>query len=297
MPLFHGLSAFPITPTDPEGHADPAALARLLTRLQAASVDSVGLLGSTGSYAYLSRTERQRVLDLTLDHIGGKLPVITGVGAMRTDEAVALAHHAAQAGADGLLLAPVSYTPLTEEEVFQHFAAVAEVSDLPLCIYNNPSTTHFTFSLPLLQRLAQLPTITGVKMPLPADGDFGAEITRLRDALPDDFAIGYSGDWGCSAALLAGADSWFSVIAGLLPEPSLRLARAAQSGDAALAAQIEADFAAMWDLFRSFGGLRVVYTAAQILGLTDAKPPRPVLPLPQADHDQVRKALKALDAI
>ena len=66
-----------------------------------------------------------------------------------------------------LLLAPVSYTPLRDAEVFQHYRAVAGASDLPLCIYNNPGTTHFNFSLELLQRLADIPTIKAVKMPLP----------------------------------------------------------------------------------------------------------------------------------
>lgn len=141
MSLFHGLSAFPITPADASGRVDAAALGRVLDPLIEAGVASIGLLGSTGSYAYLSLAERQRILDLALRHVAGRVPVIVGIGALRTDASVALAEHARDAGADGLLLAPVSYTPLTEEEVFQHFAAVAAVSDLPLCIYNNPSTT------------------------------------------------------------------------------------------------------------------------------------------------------------
>ena len=86
-----------------------------------------------------------------------------------------LARDAASEGADALLLAPVSYTPLTEEEVYQHFAAVAEATDLPLCVYNNPGTTHFTFSDALLERLAAVPNIKAVKMPLPKDMDFKGE--------------------------------------------------------------------------------------------------------------------------
>src|SRR4051812_49544629 len=73
----------------------------------------------------------------------------------------------------------MSYTPLTEEEVYQHFIAVAEAGELPLCIYNNPSTTHFTFSEGLLARLAQVANIAAVKMPLPANSDFAGELTRF----------------------------------------------------------------------------------------------------------------------
>ncbi|MBU3030468.1 dihydrodipicolinate synthase family protein [Paracoccus marinaquae] len=297
MSVFRGLSAFPITPADPMGRADAAALRTLLQRLRIAGVDSVGLLGSTGGYAYLNRTERQRILEVALDEIGGAVPVIVGVGALRTDEAQALATHAGGAGAAGLLLAPVSYTPLTEDEVYQHFAAVTEASDLPICIYNNPSTTHFSFSLPLLERLAQLPGIGAVKMPLPADGDFGAEIARLRDALPAGFVIGHSGDWGAAASLLAGADGFFSVAAGLLPEPFLRLGRAAMAGDAAQTGRLDAAFGPLWELFRQFGSLRVVHMATGILGLTEAQPPRPILPLPETERERVVAALAALEAI
>jgi 4-hydroxy-tetrahydrodipicolinate synthase len=93
---------------------------------------------------------------------------------MRTDDAIALAQDAEGAGANALLLAPGSYTPLTDKEVFQHFFAVAASTDLPLCIYNNPGTTHCTFSVGLLERLSKLPNIAAVKMPLPANGDIDA---------------------------------------------------------------------------------------------------------------------------
>lgn len=293
MPLFHGLSAFPITPTDADGATDETALRRVLRPLSTARVDSIGLLGSTGSYAYLDPTERRRVLETALDEVSGAVPVIVGVGALRTDVATSLARHAREAGADGLLLAPVSYTPLTEEEVYQHFMTVAGASDLPLCIYHNPSTTHFTFSTALIGRLAQLPTVTAVKMPLPADGDYAAELARLRAVVPADFAIGYSGDWGAAPALLAGADGFFSVAAGLLPEPFLRLGRAAMAGDAAAAARLDDALAPLWDLFRRFGSLRVMFMAAQILGLTTAQPPRPIMPLPEAHRPSVAAALQA----
>src|SRR4051812_9114755 len=144
--LFGGLSAFPLTPTDTAGRVQADVLCRFLERILAAGADSIGLLGSTGGYAYLRREARQHAVRVAVECVGGKIPMIVGVGALRTDEAQALARDAKMAGADGLLLAPMSYTPLTDEEVFQHFAAVAEASELPLCIYNNPSTTKFTFS-------------------------------------------------------------------------------------------------------------------------------------------------------
>lgn len=294
MAIFRGLSAFPITPADHNGRVETDALGNLLTRLIDASVHSIGLLGSTGTYAYLSRAERERAIKAAAECTGGDVPLIVGVGALRTDEAVALAKDAARFGADALLLAPVSYTPLTEEEVYQHYRAVAGATELPLCIYNNPGTTHFSFSVALLERLAWATNITAVKMPLPADGDVSADLRRLRNALPDGFLIGYSGDWGSAAAMLSGADAWFSVVGGILPEPAMNLTRVAMAGDADATNQIDARFQPLWDLFKQFGSLRVVYAVANALSLTPAQPPRPILPLDVKDQDRVVTALEEL---
>lgn len=295
--MFKGLSAFPITPVHAQGGIDVACLSRLITRIEGAGVDSIGLLGSTGGYAYLDRAQRRQAVEIALGARRGALPLIVGVGALRTDAAVDLARDAAEAGADGLLLAPVSYTPLTEEEVFQHFRTVAAATRLPLCIYNNPGTTHFVFSDALLQRLAEIPGIAAVKMPLPAKGDVADELARLRPLLPADFLVGYSADWGCAAALLAGGAAWYSVIAGILPEPAVKLARAAMAGDTEAVARIETGFQPMWALFREFGSLRVVYAIANLLDLTEAQPPRPILGLGTAERERISAALAALDRL
>jgi len=133
-------------------------------------------------------------------------------------------------------------------------------------------------------------------MPLPADIPLAEDLARLRAALPESFSIGYSGDWGCSEALLAGADAWFSVMGGLMPEAAMQWARAASSGNRAETARIEARFAPIWDLFRIFGSLRVVYAIAGLMGSTRADPPRPILPLEGQDLDRVAAALEHLAA-
>ena len=208
MELFKGLSAFPLTPNDTDGKLMEDTLCVFLERIHEAGADSIGLLGSTGGYAFLTREQRLHTINTAVRSIGGRIPIIVGVGALRTDDAQALARDAADAGADGLLLAPVSYTPLTQDEVFQHFKTVAETTDLPLCIYNNPGTTKFIFNDELIARLASVKNISAIKMPLPANGDYEGAMSKLRAETPPSFAIGYSGDWGAADALLAGADAW-----------------------------------------------------------------------------------------
>src|SRR5688500_12422361 len=85
--LLKGLSAFPITPADAEGRVDVGGLRKLVTSLCVAQVNSIGLLGSTGTYAYLSRSERRRALDAALEEAAGHVPILVGVGALRTNEA------------------------------------------------------------------------------------------------------------------------------------------------------------------------------------------------------------------
>ncbi len=277
MSLFAGLSAFPITPATPEGRVIEADLRGILRAIEDGGADSVGLLGSTGTYMFLDRDERRRATAIAVETLTDT-PVIVGVGALRTDQAQALAKDAAAEGAAGLLLAPVSYTPLTDEEVFRHFAAVASVTDTPIVIYNNPGTTNFTFSPELVARLADaIPSVAAIKLPLPK-GDIGVDLKRYRDAAPR-LTIGYSGDWGCKDGLLAGADTWFSVSAGLFPERAAALTAAARRGDRTEADRLDAAFAPLWEVFRSVGGMRAMYAVANHLGLTAAHPPLPVLPL------------------
>ncbi len=294
MPSLTGLLAYPITPADAAGRVDVPALRGLVRRLVAAGVDGIGLLGSTGSYPYLTRAERRRAIDAALDEAGGALPVQVGVGALRTDEAVALAEDAKAAGAAAGLLAPMSYIPLTDDEVLAHFAAVArEAGGLPICIYNNPAATHFTVSTALTARLAALPNIGAVKNPAPASGAAEA-IAELRAALPTGFNLGYSFDSNAAEAMIAGGDAWHSVLAGLLPEMGVAIMAAVRTGDAAEARRLNQALKPLWALFTAFGGLRVVYAAADMLDLCHAEPPRPILPLGDEARRRIGAAIEAL---
>ncbi|MBR0801591.1 dihydrodipicolinate synthase family protein [Bradyrhizobium jicamae] len=290
-----GLSAFPITPSNRDGQVDAGALRALLEPLIAAKVDSVGLLGSTGSYPYFSRDERRRAVQAAVTLAGGSVPILVGIGALRTDEAVRLAQDARDAGAAAGLLAPVSYTPLTDDEVFEHFQTVARESGLPICIYDNPGTTHFRFTPALIGRLSRVAGIIAVKSPAPDVSGVSGHVEALRAVVPSGFSLGYSADWNCTEALLAGGETWYSVVAGLFPRISLEIVRAAASGDGARARQLDERLQPVWHLFKTFSSLRVVYAIANIRGVCAAEPPRPILPLPASAQAQVRKVLAELE--
>lgn len=294
MAFLSGLSAFPITPCDRNGRVDTEALRRLIARLCAAQVDSIGLLGSTGTYMYLSREERRRALALSLEETGGRTPVVVGVGALRTDEAIRLAQDAKALGAAAGLLAAVSYTSLTEDEVFEHFSAVVHESRLPIVIYDNPGTTHFRFSPALVTRLAKMPGVVAIKNPTDKSEEIAAHLADQRRITPHDFSIGYSGDWNARESMTCGADTWYSVLAGIMPNICLRIVRAAQSGDFVEARRLDGMLTPIWDLFKQFSSLRSVYAMAEFLGVCQAEPPRPVLPLPDPAKAKIVKCLSLI---
>lgn len=142
--MFTGLSAFPLTPLDRD-RIDEDAFANLVARLVISGVDSITVLGSTGSYAYLTREERARVTELAVQQ-SGETPLLVGIGALRTSQVLQLAEDAQAAGASGVLLAPVSYQTLTADDVYGLYEDVSAALSVPLVVYDNPGTTHFTFT-------------------------------------------------------------------------------------------------------------------------------------------------------
>lgn len=275
--MFTGLSAFPITPLAHDA-VDESSFIRLVERLSEAEVDSITALGSTGSYAYLSSDERSRVAQLAVQHAGGT-PVIVGIGALRTSQVLTNAKNAERAGASALLLAPMTYQPLTDDDVFELFRTVTAQSSLPVVVYDNPGTTHFTFTTGLYERIAELPRIASIKIPgVPTDPQQArARVEEIRAVVPRHVTIGVSGDALAAAGLAAGCDAWYSVIGGTLPALAMEITRAAQERRFSDALTESERLAPLWKLFAEFGGsLRVVAAIAEHLGLA----PEACLPLP-----------------
>lgn len=189
----------------------------------------------------------------------------------------------------------MSYQPLTEDDVFGLFEDVTAHLSVPLVVYDNPRTTHFTFTDELYARVAELPRVSSVKIPgVPADPAAArARVQRLRQILPEAVTVGVSGDALAATGLNAGCDAWFSVIAGTFPEPALTITRAAQSGDAARARAESRRLQPLWDLFAQYGSLRVVAEAAAHIGLTS--PHSLPLPLRGLEAEERARVVEVLE--
>lgn len=289
--LFHGLSAFPLTPMSEAG-INEKEYEQLIQRLVSAGVDSIGALGSTGNYAYLSRKERYRVLQIAVESAEG-IPVMASISALRTLDVLRLAEDAQKAGASAVLLAPVSYQALMNEEVYLLYEQVTQSLSVPLCVYDNPSTTHFHFSEELHGRIAELPHVRSIKIPgVPSDPEAAKQrVSSLRSLIPPSVKIGVSGDPFALTGLNAGCEAWYSVLGGLFPKTCLRMTRLSLNGHADEAERISARLEPVWSLFRQYGSLRVASAVAEISGLVSS----PSLPLPLTPLDpSAREQLKSI---
>lgn len=291
-----GLSAFALTPCR-EDSIDFEALSALIARLTAAGSDSVAVLGSTGCGMLVDRAERRAVVE-TAVAAAGSTPVIAGVSALRTRDARSSLLDAEAAGASAALLSPVGYHRLTPHEVTGLFAEVCRGSDLPVIVYDNPTTTGFAFTPEHYAQIAEIDTVVAVKIPgVPADpADARSHVGRIRELLPDRVRIGVSQDRAAARGLAAGCDAWFSVLGGVLPEPALALTRAALGGDSGALADAEAAPEPLLGIVDACAGsVRVMAAVAAAQGWADVEClPAPLRALDPETRGRVAEAVAGL---
>ncbi|MEM8798518.1 MAG: 4-hydroxy-tetrahydrodipicolinate synthase [Pseudomonadota bacterium] len=183
--------------------------------------------GTTGESATLSHSEHRRVIELTLEHVAGRVPVMAGCGSNATAEAVGLAKDAAAMGADALLVVTPYYNKPNQEGLLAHFRAVADATDRPLYIYNIPGRSVIDMTVETMATLAQHPNIVGVK---DASGD-PTRMSAQRHACGAGF-IQLSGNDDQTLGLMAmGARGAISVTANVAPAMCAQFLDACIAGD------------------------------------------------------------------
>ena len=294
--MFTGLSAFPITPFKNE-QVDLVSFDRLIGNLVDANVDSICAMGSTGLYPYLTREQLFDVAQAAVNQ-AGRVPVMAGVGSLRTYDVLRNIETVQKAGVSAVLLAPVSYQPLNENEVYGLYEAASREVSVPICVYENPRVTNFTFSDALYRRLAGLPHIGAIKIPgMPfATNEGASRLASLREILPPSMAVGVSGDQFGAAGMAQGCDLWLSVIGGIFPKTVQTIIQYATSEQANEALALSDSLAGLWQLFaNNGGGLRVVAEAAKILGYSEGNNlPAPFLPISDDDRDTLSALIQQL---
>lgn len=291
---FSGLIAYPLTPFRSTGEVGHEDLRLLVDGLASSGVDAVTVLGSSGSFAYLDTSERREVVRTAVDAMAGRRPVAVGISSVGTREVLEAARDAQAAGAAGLVLSPVSYVPLTENEVLAQVRAVCAETDLPVCLYNNPGTTQFDYSLPLVAELAELPSVVAFKDTAADARSFNTRRVELTGLLTGELRHGVSGD----ALMLTGevaADAWHSGPAALLPTAYSLLRRAVVGRDLHEVDRIRRVLGPIVDRVGNLRKISGLHLLAQACGFAAGVPRPPLLPSPGSELRELGRLLDALE--
>ncbi len=301
MNPFRGLIAYPVTPFHDDGTVNFPELARHVSAVAESPVDAITVLGSSGNFAYLNRAERRDVITAAVEAakaVRPGLPVCAGVSAVGTRELLQNIDDAAAAGVDGLLVSTVSYYPLTDEEVAAQCVAAARQSALPVCLYSNPRTTQFSFSLELVAELAVEPNIVAVKESAADAEVFRTRYEQLRRVLPaeaSDFSHGMSGDALIADAGFA-ADAWHGGPIAVLPVHYRLLRDALESGDEEATAAARTVLAPLMGYFGTLRPLSNLYGLARAAGIDAGDPRLPLQPLPGSSLRELARLLEGIEA-
>ena len=299
VPLLGPLAAYLPTPRDENGRFLTKTFETLVDNAVVAGVTSVGVLGSTGGFAYLPRSTRKRVVRAAVEAADGRVPVIAGVGSFTLAEVVANVAEAEEVGADALLLPPVSYQPLTNDEVYALYRDVTSRASIGVWVYNNPATTHYRFGVDELAALGRMNGVHGFKDRAATASEARERRRRVQETLPPRTAKrlqhGFSGDGIGAQVLLDGAATWHSSIAGVIPAAPSAIARAVEAGNAAEARSVQRQLTSIAVLGAQYGGIRVSHALGELTGFEMGVLPRPLHPLPNDARSILRMALRSID--
>ena len=279
--IFGSVCVAMVTPFDSDGELDVAAGRDLAAHLVEQGIDALVLAGTTGESPTTTDEEKVALLKAVCEEVGGNARIIAGAGSNDTRHAVEMAKAAAEAGADGLLVVTPYYSKPSQAGVEAHFRAVAEATDLPVCLYDIPGRSGIPIDSDTIRRLAEVDTIKAMK---DAKGDMLEASTLIQET----GLAWYSGDDPLNLPWLAvGATGMISVVGHAAPKALRELVTAYENGDLARAREINANTLNV--LARQQGALGGVTFAKAALRLQGIEVGDPRLPVAAATDEQVER--------
>ena len=281
MSDLHGVFPYLVTPIDAAGRIKTDVLGKLCDDLIKAGVHGLTPLGSTGEFAYLGNEQRGTVVQTTIEAARKRVPVIAGVAATATADAVAQAENYQHLGADGILAILESYFPLKDAQVESYFRAIADAVDIPVVLYTNPQFQRSDLSLDTIAKLATHPRIKHIK---DASTNTG-RLLSIMNRCPDMKVFSASAHIP-AAVMLIGGVGWMAGPACIVPRQSVRLYDLCRAGrwDEAMTLQRR-----LWGINEAFARLNLaacIKAGLQMQGydVGDPVPPQPAL---TADERQI----------
>jgi len=233
---FTGCGTALVTPFTSSGAVDEAAVRRLAKRQVDAGIHFLVPCGTTGEAPTLSAAERRRVVELVVDEVAGRVPVLAGAGGYDTKEVIEAAKEMQSAGASGLLSVTPYYNKPTPDGLVRHYQAIAEATPLPIVVYNVPGRTGCNVDPATLARLTTIPHLVAVKE---ASGNM-TQICEVMRAVPPEFIVLSGDDALTLPAMAVGARGIVSVASNELPAEMTQLVEAAEANDFTYAREIHA---------------------------------------------------------
>jgi 4-hydroxy-tetrahydrodipicolinate synthase len=290
---FFGVIPYLVSPIDSAGKVRGDVLGRLVSDLIAAGVHGVTPLGSTGEFAYLSREQRAAVVQATVEAAAHRVPVIAGVGATATADAVEQARHYQKLGVDGILAILESYFPLKDAQVEAYFRAIADAVDLPVALYTNPQFQRSDLSLDVIARLAEHPRIRYIKDASTNTGRLLSILNRCGDKISVFAASSHIP----ACVMQIGGVGWMAGPACLVPRQSVRLYELCRAGRWAEAMTLQRALWRINEAFARFNLAACIKAGLQIQGYDVGDPISPQAPLTADERRVVEKTLAELDAL
>jgi len=220
-----------VTPMHDDETIDEAGLRAHTRRMLDAGVHGIFSGGTNGEFYALSYAERLRTLEIVVDEVAGTAPVIAGTGCVTTGETIALTRAAGRAGAAAVSVITPYFAPATQEQLSDHFTAVADASEVPVMMYNIPARTQNSITPATVAKLAEHPRIVGAK---DSSGD-PSVLTGYIESTPEDFIVLAGSDALVLTGLAAGGDGAITGMANIFPGTMVAIHRAHQAGDLATA--------------------------------------------------------------
>ena len=252
--------------------------------------------GTTGESPTLSHREHEKVIELCINEVKGKIPVIAGTGSNSTEEAVALTKHAEKAGADGALVVTPYYNKPTQEGLYQHYKAINDNTNLPIIIYNIPSRCVIDMSVDTMARLFELKNITGVK---DATGDLNRLDQTIKKLGPEFIQL--TGEDGLAFEFnKRGGVGIISVTANIAPKLCSDMQKYSKSKSDNELKEAERIDQLLQPLHKSLfieSNPAPVKYAAKLLGLCDDEIRLPLVKIKQETQEEVKKALSSAKLI
>jgi len=284
--MFHGTITALVTPFK-NGAIDETAFRAHLERQIDAGVQAVVPAGTTGEAATLSFSEHKKLIEITVNHVRGRIPVIAGTGSNNTAESIELTQSAKSLGADAALLISPYYNKPTQEGIYQHYKAIAEAVHLPQIIYNVPGRTNSNILPQTVSLLSRIANIVGIKDATADMEQLNATIGACEERI--DF---FSGDDATVLPFMAlGGSGVISVVSNIAPEAMLRVTRAATAGDWAEARSAQLALCALNRMMFVQSNPIPVKAAAAMMGWMEKDIRLPLTVLPEALCDEMHAAL------